>query len=529
MHEDENFEKFLSMTTNVTRGEKLLQRWAANPAIELTQEGKDWLIASLDPFHDTQLQHLEGYPDLETSSSVVQLVKQSMQISAISGGGATPVSTWSMHLVLFPWLNKFPFTTTDARNNNGIVVGDIPPTALLGGLCARRTDTDTMDWFPAEAGDTNNLGQLTLDGDFSNGLSRIIGVGFEVYDTTADLVRQGSCTTWRQSEPRNIPATWNVSTVGDGVEDEGEARMGAFSGTPMRAPPINQRSAMLLPGSRQWRSADGCYVVGAFHDSGNPPQPVNYCEPILYDASVTEDQISFPLTTNTGTIHLPSPNFNFSAGAFFVGTDEVGIYPPIMPPVKLYPYHMCGAIFSGLNPLSNYTINLNVYVERFPSIHSSALSVLATPSPNYDPMALEIYSHALQKLPVSVMVKENGLGSWFLEAIKSAAPFVSSIASAIGGPIGAIASTAIPHLVTWADSALGEKAVVRATKTRALKRVNKPPKRRQTKLQNDYLRFDNRGPKGKVSGPFEQPPGYSEINRQKQRRRAMLGPPKIMN
>jgi hypothetical protein len=76
-----------------------------------------------------------------------------------------------------------------------------------------------------------------------------------------------------------------------------------------------------------------------------------------------------------------------------------------------------GLYFTGLSLQTTLAITLNCFVERFPGPQETDLVVLAKPSPQYDLLALEIYSHALHDMPPGVMVKENGLGEWFADVI----------------------------------------------------------------------------------------------------------------
>jgi len=85
-------------------------------------------------------------------------------------------------------------------------------------------------------------------------------------------------------------------------------------------------------------------------------------------------------------------------------------------------------------------IRWNLYIERFPDSSLPDLVVLATPSPEYDPKALEAYSIALQDMPVAVPVAENGIGDWF-------SGVVNKISSVVGNvmPMAQKALSMIPH------------------------------------------------------------------------------------
>jgi len=98
-------------------------------------------------------------------------------------------------------------------------------------------------------------------------------------------------------------------------------------------------------------------------------------------------------------------------------------------------FHTSGAYFTGLSLQSTLTVTGNFYIERFPSQLETDLVILAKPSPGFDARALELYSHALSGLPPGVMVKENGLGDWFMDTVGKVAGFAAPILKSIPLPM----------------------------------------------------------------------------------------------
>jgi hypothetical protein len=96
------------------------------------------------------------------------------------------------------------------------------------------------------------------------------------------------------------------------------------------------------------------------------------------------------------------------------------------------PWDISGCVFSGLNPNSTLQVNLKLLFERVPSQSNKDLLVLARTPPGYDGMALEIYSKAMEKLPVGVPVGENPLGEWFADVLK----VVGDVAPVVGDFVG---------------------------------------------------------------------------------------------
>lgn len=480
----------------VSRAEKILNTWANNPKIELSPGGKDWLVEALDPFHDTILNNNRGWPDVSTAGSVVQCIKSSMQVSATSGGGGAVAAPWDCHIAVLPSLLPSPYIASTTRRGAGFFWDSTVSTSgPFGGLMAMASFSagTPVNWFPF-TGHPTYLGSMGLDKAYSSGTTRVIGIGFEVHDTTAEIYRQGSCTVYRQPEPERESmvycGTSNAAVLGS------EMMNYTFTGMPMRLPPTNTAEAMLLAGSRQWASKEGCYCVGAFHSNQNPPQATSYVTPVWQQATDEDQMIATPTAAdNVSTIWVRNtrPGISRTIGGLTFTSLTTN-------PDKIYPFHQFGAIFSGLNPNSTLTINMNVYVEHFPSIANKPLTVMSTPSCRLDTMALEIFSHALSVMPVGVPVRENGLGTWFANLISEIEPFVTPIAAAFNPVLGAVTKGAGVASRTFLDN----KTVSNQGYMTSPSGSVQPQKRKKTKKKNNNLAAGNRGKKNNVQGPLNR-------------------------
>jgi len=96
-------------------------------------------------------------------------------------------------------------------------------------------------------------------------------------------------------------------------------------------------------------------------------------------------------------------------------------------------FDISGAYYTGLSPSTTLTVTWNVFVERFPTYNQGELITLAKISPGLDDNALKFYSHALRSLPIGVKVSENGLGTWFKEAVQGARDYIAPALSMMPG------------------------------------------------------------------------------------------------
>jgi len=71
----------------------------------ITKEACDWVKYALDPFHDLQLEHLRGYPDVSTEPTVIVKIRQAVTVTAPPGLADTGSPTWDCHVVASPRLH----------------------------------------------------------------------------------------------------------------------------------------------------------------------------------------------------------------------------------------------------------------------------------------------------------------------------------------------------------------------------------------------------------------------------------------
>lgn len=383
----------------------------------VTAEGSDFLMAALDPMHDNQLKSLVGWPDLETSASVVRCVKQSITLRK---PGSIPAGTnWDMSIVQWPWQTSQTFDTC-TRNNNEIVMLNEQglPKWTCGGL----------DVYIVPSGAPFNYGvtpdfSLTLSDVYGLGPSRVLGLGIEGINTTSDLAKQGQVFVWRQANSK-VTSTGFSSIISNTTVPLTATREN-FDGLMISSPPHSTQEAMLIPGTRQWRAEDGHYQVVPHLGQDNPPILVNYTQPVILLTSVPDTPIAnstglAPSIFNTSILGVPKP---------FLSVSNV-----VQPPFIIYPIHQVGAIYVGLSDSTTITLTWNAYIESFPTIAEPDILVLATPSAEYDPAALMMYSHALTVLPVGVPSNWNGFGDWFADVVSTISDFVTPGALALGMP-----------------------------------------------------------------------------------------------
>jgi len=458
-------------SSDVARSQRALDKIGAR--LGLTPEGKQWLTAAIDPFHDTPLD-VKGYPDVNEAASVVQVVKASQTFTV--PGGVASGANWDMHIHMFPW--EFPGNLWGGNyltSNNGTQsggsgtfiygksinsnVGPVGFGAGYGGLCvdscAAGANTFTLD----PTGTSVNSPFFATLSPYFTGEYRIIAKGFEVINTTSELNVQGLCTVYRQ--PCAPIDSAKATLVVDATANTGSNPVystGVIDLVQTAMPPASTAEALLLDGTKQWKAKEGAYVVPTLSSMELPPGN-NTANAIMRLSSLDPSNVAPPSgygwahLTGRGGSTLPAPfQFGIPVSSSTFTTTPIGAGAE-----DFFNYNHGGAYLTGLSYQSAITVNVIYYIERFPSQQDSELVVLARHSCRNDCVALDLYSEIIREMPVGVPQRMNGFGEWFANAVSSAADFVSPVLSAIPHPVAQAAAMGLRTAGGIAKSFTGKK------------------------------------------------------------------------
>lgn len=309
----------------------------------------------------------------------------------------------------------------------GVVTND-PGPALVGGL--------NVCVFPSAGGAgwrspvTANTGlTLGFPVEYAGSFERLIGVGWEVVNTSPTVFQGGSVTTYKC--PQGMTDTDLL------FKNETNLTINNIKGRISCLPPATQSQAALYPNSQTWSAVEGLYQIGTLSSVDNPfqslqPMLLGYSDPLLPGNGTTK-QFWLPTITN-GSISSQ----------------------PIQLDCRQYchslPFDVSGAHFAGFASDQQFQVTVKYFIEKIPSITDANLVVLTQPASPYDPLALELYARATSILPVACTVNENPLGEWFeslMDVLSSVAPAIGTaltplmpIAGAVGAGLGGLAKGA---------------------------------------------------------------------------------------
>lgn len=448
---------------------------------QLTRAGLDWLTIATDPFHDTEVS-CEGYPDVTSSRTVVQLVTKTFNIKS-------PLSTdanWDAHIFLFPSSPNYDPGDGGSVLASAFYQASINPNGILGPSQLDRaplyagyncvTCAAGVDWTTV----TSNFGtakELSWPLPFGAGQVRMIAAGYEVVNTTAEIYKQGTVTSYRS--PSNESSGFILLT-----DVASERTYPIEWGT---IPPTIQSDAALYPNSRIWAAEEGVYSIATMNSIQNP-----FRSPLPNWSGII--QINNEASLEAGDNRLVYvPGVEFTSGVISYVAE------PLSHDIE---FDVHGSIFSGLSAQTTLQITVRYYFERIPTISDENLLVLCKPSPTYDPLALEIYSRAVGQLPVACRVNENPLGEWFEGVMKAVSATLPTVGAAIGTVIpgaGAVGSAlgGIAGLAGNANQAarLAAQTKVLRQETQALNTAtNNLTKARNVRKQAPKGKMQQKGP-----------------------------------
>jgi hypothetical protein len=396
---------------------------------------------ALDPFHDYDYA-VAGLPDELCEPSVVRVVKKQ---SVISKPAAFPAGNWDVYFVVLPFLTQVSMTNASGFN----LLSSTDPASVYGsdGSYSGNFGTVTAICVPSGTpwyGDqinslTYNCWAYNVFHSFhpsdSSIPSRLIGGGFEVHNTTAEMYKQGTVTVADFATSKTSTLIkyrqLTASKVGVGVPDI------------YRAPPAYLSGLYSAQNARSWDAADGLYSRIPVSVE-NPYRTALSGPGVLFDAQGAAN----------GSTTAPALNMSCSADG-----------DPLIIPA--YMSACCGmtlAAFTGLSDVTTLSLSSVMFVESCPTLDSSELA-LATPSAGFDPMALELYKNAACSLPPGVPVGLNPKGEWWAMAVKTlgealkfaagplaAVPGYGAVLSAGATAAGALADVTSKHISSKAKS-----------------------------------------------------------------------------
>jgi len=455
------------------RIERKLGRMIANKTI--TSESVGWLLQTMDGFADIDRESV-GYPDVSTAKSLVQTIQTTCQINTPALTAGSNYDAVVMFIPLTPDLTiNGPLykPTTFVANIPSVTFG-VAQDMCGGWVCVTGPPGFSFDPVAMAATCVVNTTCGIPVGPYDIAPTRIVSSSCEVYNTTAELYKQGSVTVACVSTPprETYYASGTLISVAHIIPC-----------TTIPAPPQQTADIQLFPGSLTWDAAEGIYMNARVNNFDNP--------------------FFYPIASNAGIFFDSPTGTNYSGngdGWFSTSIQNATASPAIFASCGSLPFDITIARFNGLSTQTTLTMTAKYVMESAPDNYAQTYIPLMRPASEYSSTIFDIYAQSIKHMPVACKVGENSLGSWFSQVLdvvdKYALPVSSAIGTALGNPTaGAAVGAGFKGVAMTLQQTPGMKRIAQQQARKSMIRnggtipkqqivvVKKPQKQKQKKRQ----------------------------------------------
>lgn len=278
---------------------------------------------------------------------------------------------------------------------------------------------------------------------------RVIGSGYELRNTTAQLYKQGTLTHCRignqfsktyaiANNPVPYGAGGNVAFTPVGVAPTMYTKtMAREAIDTFDLPPINVSTALRNGDCVVRNASDGIYAVNRYDMEKNPivPDTRGFYYAKSHPALTNWDKTQFNNESyGTGYGYMPSTGAISPASGFPGNGPILYVYPSEPTSVHISPRDTLVTYMTGLSKESTFTLTCKFYIEMMPrSIDPefAALTELKLPAPYLSNKALSLYNHISHNLPPCVDVRDNPSGEFWASIVKGITALAGTVLGAI--------------------------------------------------------------------------------------------------
>jgi hypothetical protein len=394
----------------MSRAHQILQKLLDEQ--KLSPEGLAWLTVATDPWHDTKIKGVAGMPDGQLGDSLVfQVVQELVIVKPVTLGAGN----WKVRVANQPFLQM-------QTVGPGKYYGDV--VSLDNSVTFNRELWPVQVNYALDADDfasTVPVGSagIELPQEFTKGTVKLIGMGIEVFNTTAEINKQGTVSYIRMSQPdtddfagyvsqTTPPNSWSFRSL-----------------RPFREPPKNLSEMSNYPGFAQTEAREGYYAPVIIKVNGaNKNYPIT--KGLL---TLSEDPEGGPIDPAGIDCH------SSQVSSFLAPGNTTPFFSSRVNPLHAN-IDSNVVMFTGLSDPTTLTLRVRFICERFPNDSEKQMLVIATPTAPYDPVAIELYTRAISQIPSGVPFSENPAGEWWMKMISEIADLAAPLLSAIHPVIG---------------------------------------------------------------------------------------------
>lgn len=409
---------------------------------QLSAQTSNILSLVTDPYHDYNLKAC-GYPDGNISISAIKRIQGRTTVSCPFTLAAN--ESWDFHVFNSPFHYQITLASSTLGGNTFTKQAT---SVIMGPVNIFYRKYDSLGAVSATIFEA--LGNSApLVSDTSSKQVRTVSLGFELHNTTAELYKSGSLTTYRTPVVYNDVGCWyknGATTV-------------PFSTKVIGSIPISIDAINLLPNSRTWEAFEGAYIVAL-------PAPVNTLSPFIPTNVVIQGGLTLD---NYNLLYDGSYQTNVAIG-------KLQTFSPLA----------CGGVMSSRFKDVNQTFALDFrqILEEVPNSADSTTLAYCTSAPELDRVFMKLYKAMFNQIPPGVPVRFNSAGDWFRSIIRVVKDTLPSLVPLLPGQAKVIAAGVLPIVNQVLDKTIlkpkldtTQRLTTSNTIKKALKQPGKPKRK----------------------------------------------------
>jgi len=377
------------------------------------------------------LPNARGFPDGTGALSVSQVLRKQITIEKPSN---ITTEGWDLHIINFPFLQELSVnrsTHVGAVVNPGRTNQQISPYCVnipdfplvFGGLTtlAMPVNFDINDPTLSGTQPLVNWKSLVPEPEFLDGDYRVTGMAFETRSVGPELYKGGTINCWEV--PMATPDSAVTARYAQ-VNAQGQVQYDNALGSVLFTDqfPTTEAAAVIIPNSTTLDAKGGCYVVSKMNTT--TPSKMDTGGKALF---MRNDNGLKTMYTNSFAPASPIYETGWSSqimGVAYASGPGQPYYAQSIWTSNYAPFNLHGAQHMGLSDTDKITITVKWIITRWPSPNQPNILVLSRMSPDYDPVAIEYYSRAMDSIRTGVPVRMNSIGDFFREVASTVGPIV---------------------------------------------------------------------------------------------------------
>lgn len=394
----------------------------------------EYISMVTDPYHDRNLR-VTGFPDGNTMVSAVKRYARQHSIAC-----PFPLQTgekWQFHIFTTPLHRITEFHSCQ-------LVGNIIPNLHNATDISRVGPVNVYYQRLDASGNVSATLFVPLgltENSYQNGRDscRTVSLAFELHNTTAELYKAGSLTSYRLN---------SLATRADYMRSDGAAppKYSHMAFTHLTTVPVTLADANQLPNSRTWEASKGIYSVTL-------PSPTNtYSSQYFQNIGLSNGD---PLGQRSYLIYAKDANITFPA--------------PSWSPAS------CTGVMSSAfaNVEQTFTLDYRQVLEFAPTPMSETLPY-ATTSPECDLLFMKLYKRMINSIEPGVPVGFNSAGEWFRRILQLAKEQLPNLIHLLPPQYKTAATAALPAVNAIVDKVVNK---LQKSEPQAQPKTSRKPKR----------------------------------------------------